>query len=130
VLYDSEEAHLISLAFDLEGNIIAGSAPNGHVYRISKQGKAFIVFDSPMAEVRRVAVDRIGNIYALALAAASTSLSRPPKETGSGSATSLIRSLTSGAEGASPAAPGSTAGAEDQPTVAPGVSSVVSSLLD
>ena len=33
----------------MDGNVIAGSEENGYVYRISPQGEAFVLFDSPIA---------------------------------------------------------------------------------
>jgi len=65
---DLQEAHIVRLAWDLERNLLAGSAPEGILYRVDPMGKAFVLLDSPLEEVKGLAVDRYGRIYAAALA--------------------------------------------------------------
>lgn len=73
-LLDSDETHIVSLVLDRDGSLIAGSSPNGYIYRISQgpgsSGRAFVLYDSPLSEVRALALDGQGNIYAAALAGA------------------------------------------------------------
>jgi hypothetical protein len=71
----AEENHILCLKADKSGNLIAGSSGNGVVYRIST-GKASVVFESPYEEIKDLALDQQGNIYA---AAAGTS-AKPKKE--------------------------------------------------
>src|SRR5436309_9960270 len=54
----------MSMALDKDGNLIAGGDPKGYVYRISPEGKAFVLYDSGMREVHSVAVGPNGTIYA------------------------------------------------------------------
>ncbi|MGA7858491.1 MAG: hypothetical protein WCA11_11220 [Terracidiphilus sp.] len=64
VFFKSDEAHIRSLAWDANGNLIAGSDGSGLVYRISPEGKGYVLFDAPRREVTSVAVAADGTIYA------------------------------------------------------------------
>jgi len=71
-VFDSQETHIVTLELDPEGNILAGSAPGGMLHRIPADGgKAFTLLDSELEEVKAVAVDRYGTIYAAALSGES-----------------------------------------------------------
>ncbi len=83
LLIDINETHVISLALDARGSLIAGTDPGGLVLRISPEGKAFALFDSPLREIHALAPAPDGSIYALALSDAA-SVTRAP--TGSGTA--------------------------------------------
>jgi sugar lactone lactonase YvrE len=72
ILVDTNETHIISLAADASGNLIAGTDPGGLVLRISPEGKAFALFDSPLREIHALALAADGSIYALALGDAAT----------------------------------------------------------
>ncbi|HVG28148.1 MAG TPA: hypothetical protein VM864_00360 [Pyrinomonadaceae bacterium] len=78
LLIDINETHVISLASDRDGNLIAGTDPGGLVLRVSPQGKAFALFDSPLREVHSIAPAADGSLYVLALSdAASGGRSQP-----------------------------------------------------
>src|SRR5437763_1474058 len=72
LLVDTNETHIISLAVDARGNLIAGTDPGGLVLRVSPEGKAFALFDSPLREIHALAPAADGSIYALALSDAAT----------------------------------------------------------
>jgi hypothetical protein len=72
LLVDTNETHIISLAADARGNLIAGTDPGGLVLRISPEGKVFALFDSPLREIHALALASDGSIYALALGDAAT----------------------------------------------------------
>jgi sugar lactone lactonase YvrE len=72
VLIDLNETHIISLATDREGNLVAGTDPGGLVLRVTPDGKAFALFDSPLREVHSLAVAPDGSVYALALSDAAS----------------------------------------------------------
>jgi hypothetical protein len=92
LLIDINETHVISLASDAQGNLIAGTDPGGLVLRISPQGKAFALFDSPLREVHSIAPAADGSLYVLALSdAASGGRSQP--------STPAASSSSSGAQG-------------------------------
>ena len=67
VFYDSNEAHITSLEWDLDGNLLAGTSPGGLLFRISSGGAPFVVYDSALQEIKAIAVDRYGIIYAAGL---------------------------------------------------------------
>jgi hypothetical protein len=71
LLVDVAETHIISLAVDKQGNLVAGTDPGGLVLRISPDGKPFALFDSPLREVHALTPAPDGSIYALALSDAA-----------------------------------------------------------
>lgn len=72
LLIDTNETHVISLAVDRQGNLLAGTDPGGLVLRVSPQGKAFALFDSPLREIHALSLAADGSLYALALSDAAT----------------------------------------------------------
>ena len=95
VLVDLNETHIISLATDREGNLVAGTDPGGLVLRVTPDGKAFALFDSPLREVHSLAVAADGSVYALALSDAATS-PRPATPAASTSAQAVGGGAVSG----------------------------------
>jgi hypothetical protein len=84
LLIDINETHVISLAVDKQGQLIAGTDPGGLVLRVSPEGKAFALFDSPLREVHALAVAPDNSIYALALSDAASRGSSAPATTSGG----------------------------------------------
>ncbi len=72
VFHDTRETHVVTLNFDLDGNLLAGTAPRGWLLRFDSQGSPSVVFESPLDEIKALAVDRYGIIYAAALAPESS----------------------------------------------------------
>src|SRR5579862_7580132 len=64
LFFKSDEQHIRALAWDAKGNLIAGSDGSGLVYRISPEGKGYVLFDAPRREITSVAVGADGTIYA------------------------------------------------------------------
>jgi hypothetical protein len=64
LFFKSDEPHIRSIAFDPQGNLIAGSEGSGLIYRIDKKGTGFILFDAPKREITTITVDKDGTIYA------------------------------------------------------------------
>src|SRR5262249_32874530 len=62
----------MTLAFDREGRLLAGTESPGRVFRIDATGKAFVLLDSSYNEIRALRVDGDGNIYVAAVSG------RPP----------------------------------------------------
>ena len=87
LLIDTNETHVISLATDAQGNLIAGTDPGGLVLRISPEGKAFTLFDAPLREIHSLASAPDGSIYALALSDAASSARSVGASSSSGSTT-------------------------------------------
>ena len=54
IFYESEEQHLLTLAWDHRERLLAGSSPNGLVYRFSADGRPFVLFHSEDAEIKAI----------------------------------------------------------------------------
>ena len=91
LLIDTNETHIISLVADKLGNLYAGTDPGGLVLRVSSQGKAFALFDSPLREIHALSLANDGSLYALALSDAATG----PRASSTG-ATTTVSTATSG----------------------------------
>ena len=63
-LFTSPEANILSVATDKQGNIYAGSGPNGIIYKITPDGKSSVLYDTPEPNVSALATDSLGNVYA------------------------------------------------------------------
>jgi len=94
VLVDLNETHVISLAVSPAGDLVAGTDPGGLVLRVTPDGKAFALFDSPLREVHSLAIAADGSIYALALSDSASGPRAP-------SAAATTSSQTVGAGGGS-----------------------------
>ena len=100
--FRSDEQHIRSLAWELKpapgekgaaeptGNLIAGSDGSGLVYRISPQGKGYVLFESPRREITAVAVGANGIIYAACVGDKSRNPLPPLPVQGIGTATITI----------------------------------------
>lgn len=95
LLIDTNETHIISLAVDKQGNLIAGTDPGGLVLRVSPEGKAFALYDSPLREIHSLALAADGSIYALALSDAATG----PRQSSTAAAASSSSSVTTTSAG-------------------------------
>ena len=67
VYYETGQSHVTCLALDREGRLLAGSEPNGILYRISGPNKAFVLYDANLPEIRAIVPGPDGAIYAAAL---------------------------------------------------------------
>lgn len=72
LLAQTNQTHVISLAVDMRGDIIAGTDPGGLVLRVGADGKLFALYDAPLREIHALAVAPDNTIYALALGDAAT----------------------------------------------------------
>ena len=66
MFFKAAENHILCLERTARGDVVAGSGGNGLVYRITTEGRASVLFETPYEEVRTLAVDREGQIYAAA----------------------------------------------------------------
>ncbi|HEV2859581.1 MAG TPA: hypothetical protein VGX48_01085 [Pyrinomonadaceae bacterium] len=104
LLIDLNETHIMSLAADGKGNLFAGTDPGGLVLRVSPEGKAFALYDSPLREIHSLTVAADGSVYALALSDAATgrtggaqTSSQPVAvSTGGGAVTGTVTSVDEG----------------------------------
>jgi hypothetical protein len=90
VFFKSDEEHIRSLAWDAKGNLIAGTDGSGLVYRISPQGKGYILFEAPRSEITAVAVAANGTIYAASVGDKSRNPLPPLNVQGTGTMTMTI----------------------------------------
>ncbi len=77
--YDSDDTHIVSLARASDGSLLAGTSPGGMVISLNAQGKAFTLLDTSLEEVRALAVDRFGTIYAVAASSKGLPAAQPAK---------------------------------------------------
>ncbi len=68
--YDTGQANVTALALAANGHVLAGTDPNGLLYEISGPGKANMLYDSSLPEIRAIVSDAKGNIYAAAMGGA------------------------------------------------------------
>src|SRR5208283_3083220 len=61
------QSHVTCLEFDARGALLAGSEPNGILYRITAQNKAFVLYDASLPEIRAIVPAADGNLYVAAL---------------------------------------------------------------
>ncbi len=76
MFFRAAENHVLCLKKTAGGDVLAGSGGNGLVYRISPEGRVSVVLETAYEEVRGLAMDRAGMIYA----AASGAPSRPRRD--------------------------------------------------
>jgi hypothetical protein len=65
VHFDSEEAHLVSVAIGPEGNVYAGSNGEALLYKITAPGRAEVVHDFDGTDVKHIAFDSKGRTLAV-----------------------------------------------------------------
>jgi hypothetical protein len=63
----------MTLAFDREGRLLAGTESPGRIFQIDANGKPFVLLDSPYNEIHALRVDSKGVIYAAAVSGRSPS---------------------------------------------------------
>ena len=88
--FKSDEQHIRTLAWDAKGNLIAGSDGSGLVYRISPQGKVYVLFEAPRREITSIAMGADGTIYAASVGDKSHNPLPPLPVQGTGTVTFTI----------------------------------------
>ncbi len=68
--YETGQANVTALAMAANGHVLAGTDPNGLLYEISAPGKAAMLYDSSLPEIRAITSDTKGNIYVAAMGGA------------------------------------------------------------
>jgi hypothetical protein len=77
IFFASDEQHIRCLLFEPNGSLIAGSDGGGLVYRIGKDRKGLVIYDSPKREVTALAESADGKLY-MATVGEKTKSSLPP----------------------------------------------------
>lgn len=65
--FASDETNIVSLGFDAKGRLLAGSHPGAYLYRFDGPGKGFVLCAPALKEMKAIATDTQGNVFALAL---------------------------------------------------------------
>ena len=68
--YETGQSNVTALSLSANGHLLAGTDPNGLVYDISAPGKATVLYDSSLPEVRAIVSDAKGFIYVAAMGGA------------------------------------------------------------
>jgi hypothetical protein len=136
VWYETGQSHVTGLAVDNQKRLLAGTEPNGILYRITAKDKAFVLYDAALPEIRAIVPMPDGTVYAAALggsiAKRAQSANQAAQGAGAGgtSVTSTVTSITVEANAAEVKPPDPTKPQQQQSaqTVAP-TSPVVTSQL-
>jgi hypothetical protein len=113
MFFKAAENHVLCLEKTAREDVIAGSGGNGLVYKITPEGRASVLFETPYEEVRSLAMDREGLIYA----AASGTPTRPRQDAGPAAAPvradTEVSITVSASGGDARTGPAAAAGAKD-----------------
>ncbi len=70
LLFETGQANVTALALAADGHVLAGTDPNGLLYEITGLGKANVLYDSSLPEIRAIVTDSKGFIYVAAMGGA------------------------------------------------------------
>ncbi|MBK9166145.1 MAG: hypothetical protein IPM24_01635 [Bryobacterales bacterium] len=70
LFYDTGQTHVTSLAFDAKGRLLAGTEPNGLLFRIDAKDRGFVLYDANFAEIRALVPAPDGSVYLTAMGGA------------------------------------------------------------
>src|ERR1700721_2087338 len=101
LFFQSDEQHIRCLLFEPNGDLIAGSDGGGLVYRIGKDRKALVIYDTPKREVTALAESADGRLYVAAVGEKTKSSLPPLPVQGIAVATATITIVTPGSVQAS-----------------------------
>ena len=110
---DTKQRHVISLALTPERSLLAGTDPNGVIYRIEKSGKLFALYDSDLPEVRSLQVAPNGDIYAAVMGGGVSQITQSVSSAQASTAPSATTSISVTATADAPPGPG---GVQGQPS--------------
>jgi sugar lactone lactonase YvrE len=68
--YATGQGNVTGLMVDPRGGLLAGTEPNGILYRVTGKNKAFALYDSTLPEIRAIASNPDGSVYAVGLGGA------------------------------------------------------------
>ena len=94
LLISTNQTHVMSLATNKQGDLIAGTDPGGLVLRISPEGKAFGLYDASLREIHALAAAPDGSVYALALSEAAATSKTTTQPSSSTDASATVAALT------------------------------------
>ena len=109
VFAETKQRHVVSLALDGEGRLLAGTDPNGIVYRIDPDGRLFALHDADHPEIRSLQVAPNGDIYAAAMGGGAPKITQSVSSFAASAGAKATVQVTVAAGG--PAAPAAPSGA-------------------
>lgn len=104
LFFSSDEQHILCLLIEPDGDLLAGSDGSGLVYRIDKEGKGFVIYDSSKREVTALA-EQDGRIYVASTGEKTKSTLPPLPVQGRTEITARVTIVTPGSGAASNANP-------------------------
>ena len=119
--FDTGQRHVISLAADTDGNLLAGTDPSGVLYRIDGQGKAFALYDSDLPEIRAIDVAADGVIRFAAMGGAISLRDQTIQSVTNAATFTVTASAGSSSAGTAAAAPQQQPAAYSAPVINYGV---------
>ena len=119
VFAETKQRHVVSLALDTEGRLLAGTDPNGIAYRIDPDGRLFALHDADLPEIRSLAVAANGDIYAAAMGGGASRITQSVSSFAASAAAKTTVQVSAAAGGpATPATPsGGTVAAQPMVSV-------------
>jgi hypothetical protein len=96
LVYASDEPHIRALLVAPSGDLYAGSDGSGLVYRISPDGKAFVLFEAAKREITALALGEQGQLYVAAVGERGRSPLPPLPVTGGSAVTATITIVAPG----------------------------------
>jgi hypothetical protein len=67
IYFDSEQGHITALAWDSRNHLLAGSEPNGLLFRITAKDRGFVLLDANLPEIRSILPASDGSLYVAAM---------------------------------------------------------------
>ena len=92
--YETGQANVTALTLAPNGHLLAGTDPNGLLYEITAPGKAKVLYDSSLPEIRSIVIDAKGFIYAAAMGGAISTRTGAAAATATSTATAVSSSPT------------------------------------
>ena len=95
--YETGQSHITGLAVDQQNRVLAGTEPNGILYRITAKDKAFVLYDANLPEIRAIVPLADGTVYAAALGGSTAKRAQAANQAAqgnSGSGTAVTSSVT------------------------------------
>jgi len=92
--YETGQANVTALTIAANGHVIAGSDPNGLLYDISAPGKATVLYDSSLPEIRAIVSDAKGVLYVAAMGGALSTRTGTAPATSTSTSTPVATSPT------------------------------------
>ncbi len=89
--FDSGQSHITALTLDADQTLLAGSDPNGILYRIRAKDTAFVLYDAPLPEIRSIVRGPEGRLY---IGALGGSVAKRAGATGANGASSGLTVVT------------------------------------